>query len=347
MIKRCLILPMLVMLLMPLAGVSAQADREGFDYCQMAPAPDCQILINSEAAMAEVSSFAFDIDVSLDLAADGEGNNSRMRMTGNGRIAADPEAIAALNDMEGLDSVDVDAMRAGLGSLLTSIEGEVSLLVTEITTDKTGAEVVSETPVNLIMENGVYALDLASMVEASGESIEGMEGFEWLGVDLNGAAASILAEATASFNTESGMMNMDESGLAESMTITRLPDGEVNGTAVAVFELSIDYATLLEVIDITAVMAGMSADAAADQFEVEAMLESFQDAALVIREHIGLEDFYAYRVDIAAESAFASFALRIDLGDFNAPVDVDIPDDAFILPYALMTQMQMQMRASS
>lgn len=347
MIKRCLILAMLVMLLMPLAGVSAQADREGFDYCQMAPAPDCQILINSEAAMAEVSSFAFDIDVSLDLAADGEGNNSRMRMTGNGRIAADPEAIAALNDMEGLDSVDVDAMRAGLGSLLTSIEGEVSLLVTEITTDKTGAEVVSETPVNLIMENGVYALDLASMVEASGESIEGMEGFEWLGVDLNGAAASILAEATASFNTESGMMNMDESGLAESMTITRLPDGEVNGTAVAVFELSIDYATLLEVIDITAVMAGMSADAAADQSEVEAMLESFQDATLVIREHIGLEDFYAYRVDVAAESAFASFALGIDLGDFNASVDVDIPDDAFIFPYALMTQMQMQMRASS
>ena len=345
MIKRCLILAMLVMLLMPLAGVSAQADREGFDYCQMAPAPDCQILINSEAAMAEVSSFAFDIDVSLDLAADGEGKDSRMRMTGNGRIAADPEAIAALNDMEGLDSVDVDAMRAGLGSLLTSIEGEVSLLVTEITTDKTGAEVAAETPVNLIMENGVYALDLASLFGASGESIEGMEGFEWLGVDLNGAAASILAEATASYNTESGTMNMDESGLAESMTITRLPDGEVNGTAVAVFELSIDYAALLEVIDITAVMTGMSADAAADQSEVETMLESFQDAALVIREHIGLEDFYAYRVDVAAESAFASFALRIDLGDFNAPVDVDIPDDAFILPHALMTQMQL--RASS
>ncbi len=345
MIKRCLILAMLVMLLMPLAGVSAQADREGFDYCQMAPAPDCQILINSEAAMAEVSSFAFSIDMSLDLVTDGEGNDSRMLLTGNGRVAADPETIAALNDMEGLDSVDVDAMRAGLADLLTGIEGEVSLLVTEITTDKTGAEVVSETPVNLIMENGVYALDLASLFGASGESIEGMEGFEWLGADLNGVAASILAEATASYNTEGGMLNMDESDLAESMTITRLPDGEVNGTAVAVFELAIDYAALLEVIDVTAVVAGMSADAAADQSEVETALESFQDATLVIREHIGLEDFYAYRVDVAAESAFASFNLGIDLGDFNAPVDVDIPDDAFIFPYALVTQMQK--RASS
>lgn len=345
MIKRCLILAMLVMLLMPLAGVSAQADREGFDYCQMAPAPDCQILINSEAAMAEVSSFAFSIDMSLDLVTDGEGNDSRMLLTGNGRVAADPETIAALNDMEGLDSVDVDAMRAGLADLLTGIEGEVSLLVTEITTDKTGAEVVSETPVNLIMENGVYALDLASLFGASGESIEGMEGFEWLGADLNGAAASILAEAAPSFNTEGGMLNMDESGLAESMTITRLPDGEVNGTAVAVFELSLDYAALLEVIDITAVVAGMSADAAADQAEVETALESFQDATLVIREHIGLEDFYAYRIDIAAESAFASFNLGIDLGDFNAPVDVEVPEDAVILPYALVTQMQT--RASS
>ena len=345
MIKRYLILAMLVMLLMPLAGVRAQADREGFDYCQMAPAPDCQILINSEAAMAEVSSFAFSIDMSLDLVTDGEGNDSRMRMTGTGRIAADPETIAALNDMEGLDSVDVDAMRAGLADLLTGIEGEVSLLVTEITTDKTGAEVVSETPVNLIMENGVYALDLASLFGASGESIEGMEGWEWLGADLNGVAASILAEATASFNTEGGTMNMDESGLAESMTITRLPDGEVNGTAVAVFELSLDYAALLEVIDITAVVAGMSADAAADQSEVETALESFQDATLVIREHIGLEDFYAYRIDVAAESAFASFNLGIDLGDFNAPVDVEVPADAVILPYALVTQMQT--RASS
>lgn len=341
MIKKCLILAMLFMLLMPLAGVSA-ADAEGLDYCQIMPAPDCQILVNSEAAMAEVRSFAFDMDMSLHLLTDGEGNESQMLVTGNGRIAANPEAIAALNDMEGLDSVDVDAMTAGLESLLTGIEGEVSLLLTEITTDETGAEKVSETPLNLIIKNGIYALDLASLVEASGEGMEGMEELEWLGIDLTGAAASILAESAAAsmFDAESGMMNVDASDLAESMTITRLPDDEVNGVAVAVFELSIDYVALLELIDITAMIAGMNAGKAVDQSEVEAMLESIQDATLVIREHIGLEDFYAYRIDIAAESTVSSFALGIELGDFNAPVDVDIPADVFVLPYALMTQMQ-------
>lgn len=340
MIKKCLILAMLFMLLMPLAGVSA-ADAGGLDYCQIMPAPDCEILVNSEAAMAEVRSFAFDMDMSLHLL--GEGNESQMLVTGSGRIAADPEAIAALNNMEGLDSADADAMTAGLESLLTGIEGEVSLLLTEITTDETDAEKVSETPVNLIIENGIYALDLASLVEASGEGMEGMEDLEWLGIDLTGAAASILAESAAAsmFDAESGMMNVDASDLAESMTITRLPDDEVNGVAVAVFELSIDYVALLEVIDLTAMIAGMNAGKPVDQSEVEAMLESIQDATLVIREHIGLEDFYAYRIDIAAESTVSSFALGIELGDFNAPVDVDIPADTFVLPYALLTQMQM------
>ncbi len=353
MVKKCLILTMLVMLLMPFAGAGAQSDREGIDYCQLIAEPDCQILVNSEAVMAELRSFAFNMDMSFHLLPKGEANESLMLLTGNGRVAADPEALEAVNEMAAMPAADSDAMAALLNSLLAGIEGEVSLLLTQTATDKTGAEQVSEIPINLMMENGVYALDLAALGEASGESMAGMEGSGWLGFDLTGAAEFMLADPEwGLMDMEGEMMDMDYSDLAESMTITRRPDENLDGVAVAVFETAIDDSVLIEIM-LASMMQG--ADMEMERAEMEAAMESLQDAAILVRDYIGLEDFYSHRIAVfmdvdmaaadadgtAAESFSMSFAVEFDLSDFNAPVDVEMPADAVIFPYAVLMQMQM------
>lgn len=353
MVKKCLILTMLVMLLMPFAGAGAQSDREGIDYCQLIAEPDCQILVNSEAVMAELSSFAFNMDMSFHLLPEGEAGGSRMLLTGTGRVAADPEALEAVNEMAAMPAADSDAMAALLNSMLAGIEGEVSLLLTQTATDKTGAEQVSEIPINLVMENGIYALDLAALGEASGESMAGMEGSGWLGFDLTGAAEFMLADPEwgLMMDMEGEMMDMDYSDLAESMTITRRPNENLDGVAVAVFETAIDDSALI--IMLASMMH--DADMGMEQAEMEAAMESLQDAAILVRDYIGLEDFYSHRIAVfmdvgmaaadadgtAAESFSMSFAIEFDLSDFNAPVDVEMPADAVIFPYAMLMQMQM------
>ncbi len=352
MLGKCLVLMMLVMLLMPLAGVSAQSNGQSIDYCAMIAEPDCQILVKNEAVMAEVHALAFEMGMSLHLLTPSEGGDIQMLLTGGGSFAVNPEVASALEGMEGMDAADSEAMMAMMDSLLTGIEGELALLLTQTTTDDTGAEEVSTVPINLVMENGVYAFDMAALGEASGEDMMGMEGMEWFGLDLTGAAESMMEnpDLASQFGMESdmsGMMDMDYSELAEAMTITRLPDEEMNGAAVAVFETAIDYGAMLEMFDLAAMYAMMGLG----QEEMDAAAvttESLKDAVITVREHIGLEDFYTYSItvflddDIAVEdmdTLSMSLTFSMDLSDFNAPVDVEIPEDAVILPYAMMMAM--------
>lgn len=349
MLRKCLVLMALVMLLMPLAGAGAQSDDQSMDYCAITAEPDCQILMKNEAVMAEVHAVAFDMGMSLHLLTPSEGDDIHMLLTGGGSFAVNPEAASALESMEGMDAADAEAMMAMVDSLLTGIEGELALLSTQTITDHTGAEEVSTTPINMVMENGVYVLDMAAMGEASGEDMAGMEGMAWFGLDLTGAVESMMEdpEFASMLDMESdmsGMMDMDYSELAEAMTITRLPDEEINGVAVAVFDTVIDYDAMLGMFDLAAMYAMMGLE----QEQADATIESLKDAVITVREHIGLEDFYTYSIavfmddDIVVEDMeplFMSLTFSLDMSDFNAPVDVEIPEDAVILPYGMMMAM--------
>ena len=356
MIRKCLVLMALVMLL-PLAGASAQSDGEGFDYCQIVAEPDCQILVNSDAVMAEVTSFAFNVDMSFQLLPESEAGASHALLTGKGRVAADAEALEAANEMAAMTSADSDAMAAMLDSLLAGIEGEASLLLTQTATDKAGAEQTDRLPINLVVKNGVYAFDLAALGEESGESMA-MEGVGWLGMNLTGAAKFIMADSgDPMMDMESEMPDMDYSDLAESMTITRLPDENLDGVAVAVFEAAIDHNVLLEII-LASMMYG--ADVEMERAETGAVMEALQGATLLVRDYIGLEDFYSRRINVfmdvdmaaaaadgsAVESFSMSVAIGVDLSDFDAPVDVEMPADIVIFPYAALMRMQ-RMSASN
>ena len=348
MARKSLIWTMLVMLLLPLVGVSAQsADREDvdFDYCAILAEPDCQILADSDAVMAEVSSVAFDVSMSLHARSDKEEESADIQLTGSGKAAVDLSTLAALNDMSDSQAVMMDTEQtvAMLADLLGSAEAAISLQLTIASADGT-----FDLPLNLVIKNEVLAIDFASFVEAFaesfGEEATGMEGFSgWLGVSLSDLVESMMEDADDASMTESEMMEMDESLLAESITITRLPDEEVNGAATAVFDIEIAAGGWLGILDMaTDAATGMATEA--NQAEMDAL----EGATMRIRQYVGLDDLYVHRLvvsmDVSDEGPSSmSMTLSIDLSDFNVPVEVELPEDTFVLPLAMLEQLGGQM----
>lgn len=353
MARKSLIWTMLVMLLLPLAGAGAQsADQDAdFDYCAILAEPDCQILADSDAAMAEVSSVAFDASMSLHLLSDVEEESADIQMTGSGKAAVDLSTLTALNDLSIREAVmDMEQTIAMLADLLGSAAAEISLRLTI-----TSAGETFEMPLNLVVKNEVLAIDLASLAEATAESfgedaddVEGMEGFGgWLGFSLADIIDAMLEDIDDVSMTESEageMIEMDEGQLAESITITRLPDEELNGAATAVFDIEIAAGAWPDIVD----MATADMVSEAERAEMDAMMESFGDAPMLIRQYVGLDDLYVHRLDVFMDvqvptegtpMSLMSLTLSIGLSDFNVPVEIELPEDTVILPYAMLEQM--------
>jgi hypothetical protein len=358
------LLTMLIMSLFVFAGAQAQAADQSFDYCTLLSAPDCEILNNNEAAMADVHSFALDLSMTMDMSVTDPSTevdeSLNLVVDGEMSLSIDPEVLSGLKDMEGMEAIDTATVTTMLDSLLTGIEGELSLTLITTTADET-----IEIPLNLLMEDGVYAFDLASLSASSGESPQGMEGMEWLGINLTGAVESMMEdpEFASMFDVEtmSGMMGMNYNDLAEAMTISRLPDSEVNGVAVAVFDILIDYAKLLEIVDMTDTLATTYSGMGMEQTQIEAAIAMLGNIEIPVREYIGLEDFYTYRIEVSMDmetdlamdiktndaatsdlplgAVTISLTMNMDMSDFNKPVDVEIPTDAMILPYSMLMQM--------
>ena len=113
-------------------------------------------------------------------------------------------------------------------------------------------------------------------------------------------------------------------------SIVRLADDEVNGIPVAVFESEFDAGELMALFDLEATDGIVTSTAA--------MTGS-------MRQYIGLSDFHVYRAELAvtaaddAEGSTIDIALDIRLSDFNAPLTVELPADAFIFPLEFLMQM--------
>lgn len=359
--RKWLILMMLVLLLLPLGAAQAQSVDGKIDYCAILPEADCLILNNNEAAMREIHSASIDISLVMDMSV----SDSAMEMDENVNLVADgaisasidPAVLGGMMELGGMAAIDAAAVTAMLDSLLTGIEGEISLIITLNTASET-----TEMPLNLLMEDGVYVFDLASLSTSSGESAAGMQGMEWLGVDLTGAVESMMQDSDFASVFDVPAMNL--AGVTEAMTISRLPDSEVNGVTVAVFDSLIDYGKLLEIIDMRDTLS--TAYSGMDQGEVDALIGMLSNVVIPLRQYIGLEDYYTYRMEISMDMEIdlamdieindapasdlplglvaISWAMSLDVSDFNQPVDVDIPADAMILPYSMVTQMSgMQM----
>jgi len=337
----------------PFASVNAQSLDEGLDYCLFLAADDCQIMLDSETAMADVSSFAFDLALAFNMTLEGEGMDAMGDMnfgvTGNGMLAFDKDSLAAFEDMD--PTAAMDEMPAMLDSLFSAIDGEAYLEISlpQMVAMMTGG--ATEIPLNLVIKDGVYALDVASLEAALGEDSSGMG---WVGLDLNGAFESIMSEMDMSELGANPMMGdmsqFSPEALQDAITITRLEDTDIDGTPVATFEMVINYGVLLSSPEMSDMLNSMYGEMGMDQEATDAVLTMLQDVEIFITQYIGLEDSYNYGMDMnmdfamdgemmgddSMESASFSFSMSLLMSNFNDPVNVALPEAAMIMPASML-----------
>lgn len=352
--KKLLVLLTLVLLIVPLASVNAQNLNEGIDYCEILQSDDCQILVNSAETMSTVSSAAFDMSMSYDIAIDDDSlgmDDMSFGIAGNGMIALDTALFNQLGDLMVSDpAIYMQQLPTLMDGVFAGIDGEAYLVIT--LPDMFGAMAgTTEIPLNLLMKDGVYAVDVASLEEAVGQPSSGMA---WAGIDLNGAFESLMGDFDMSELYDEDTMNAltqpNMEALTEAISITRLADSEVNGQAVAVFETTFDYGAFLTSDEMMESINSMYNDMGMSPAEAEAALAMLNEIQVVINQYIGLDDSYNYRTEVSMDFAIdgqmmgdasmgsmgLGFDMAIDLSNFNAPVDIQIPEDAMIVPFEML-----------
>jgi len=319
-------------------------------------ADDCQIMLQSEEVMSTVNSFAFDLSMAFDMLLEGEQMAGMGEMNfgidGSGILSLDTEALKQYQDMAmGDPAAAMDQMPAMLDSLFSAFEGEASIQITlpQMVAMMTGG--ATEIPLNIVMKDGVYALDVASLEEALGEDPSGMG---WAGIDLNGAFESMMDEVDLSSMgggaMTSGLSGFSNETLQEAITITRLEDEDLEGTPVAVFEMVINYGALLTSDELSGMLESMYGEMGMDEEGTDMILTMLQDIEIYFTQYIGLEDSYNYGMEMSMDfaldgemmgdptmdSAAFSFYLWLGLNDFNTPVAVELPENAMIMPAGML-----------
>lgn len=336
----------LVILVAALTVVSAQLDENLVDYCAIVAEQDCQILVMNEITMNSVSSFSADFEFAIDLVvedgadeASARAEASSLDMVGTMSISIDPDVLSKWTNLEA--DMSYETMAALLEEFVSSLTGEMSVTIRDASGDEP-----SEIEIVALMKDGVYVLEVATLEAMTGES---MGELEWLGIDTSGISEMLLEEAEldTSFRSMQVYSAMDEIGLEQHLTVERLPDTEIMGSPAAVFDLSFDLASLLSSPEIQAFILSDQMDAEVSGSEFEAIIDMMGLTQMSVREYIGLADFYTYRGDVTLSSnydgEYGSFQLtmlaRVEMRDHNMPVDVAIPEDAFVLPLSMLNML--------
>ncbi len=341
-LKAALVIALLLFLV---AIASAQTGDESAVYCSSLSAEDCEILALNEALGKQITSVAFELAANADISLSFAGMPSeemRAVVTGTGKLATDKQAFDDWSDVDG--DVSAEALVDILERVFKGVEGEVSLSITSTTDDET-----ANLMLNLRMRDGVYLLDAATLESLMGESMGGMD---WLGFDISGLFSSLAAEDE--FNSAVDLATVtNEPELQEYTSIVRLPDSEVDGIGVAVFEYDFDMAAAAADFEMRDMMHMAGSDTLLDEASVESMMSMLSEWRIAGLELIGLEDYQTYRMTFDIEIAFDGAAmgdpdidsmsmllsLVVDLRDHNLAVDVEIPEDAFVMPLVILMQM--------
>lgn len=335
MLKGYAILLALALALMPLVGVQADS-MDGEVFCGDLLEADCQILLDNADVMDSLNSLAFFVNMSLDADTD---EGMQLFAQGHGGFELDNETLRAVNEMsEDVSEADLGAL---VELLLTSVKAELWFEVK----GTSGTEDV-DIELQLRLKDGVVLVGADALEALTGEPMTGVEAF---GIDLNGAIGEMLEESGAM--PAADVSDMEEAEAA-AMTITRLPDSEVTDVAVAVFETDIDLDTFFSLVSAEELVA--ASNDLEDQQSARELIEAIGVKEFYTRQYIGLEDYYTYRMDMVLDVSIAgenydmetdaSFVMDMSilLSDFNEPVHVEIPEDAFVFPLAMIMQMGSQ-----
>ena len=329
-------LTLIVMIALALPAAVASADGANDVFCGDLSQSDCQILLDNAAVMDSLNAFAVHMNMALDI--DGA-EPTRLSVQGDGQFELDAESLQTINEMA------VNAGEAEWNDLaelfLTSAKAVVWVEMTESTSEE---DVTTE--INLLLKDGILVISADALSALTGEDMTGMEGF---GIDLNDAIGDLLAESGMLPEADSAEMQEMENLADSTMSITRLPDSDVSGVAVAVFKTDFDLAAFFSLVSPEQLMAA-SGDRD-DSLMLGELMDSIEVGEFSATHSIGLDDRYSYRIEVTADMSMSytengqqqtssiRFEMVASLSSFGEPVDVAIPQDIFAFPLAMLLQM--------
>ncbi len=340
MLRKSNMLIALIVLLVAIAGVQADAIEDRVDCHELAEA-DCQILRANVEVMDGVSALRFDMLLDLGVDLGGFMNLVQATGTGGGKLAVD-QAIADAAHAAGGE----DGENTWIAVLATSISGEVSL---HLTGEMPEEEI--DTQFIVLMENGVFVLNEGAMLTLGGRMIPGVE---WIGYDARGAVDELMAEVDdgESAEDDSARSPVMEEANANATSLNRLPDAEVMGIPVAVLETNVDFNSIVSLLTLEDVLAEAKPDEVQYADLMLAVMQHMDIRDFSYRQYIGLDDHYTHRIDFTVDITISGESLEmegvdfnitmsvdIDLSGFNEPVDVELPDDVMLIPLEMVLGM--------
>ena len=315
-----------LMLLLPIALVTGQTLDKRALLCGDLGDADCQILLQNDAAMDGVNAFAFDASMTLDVEAP-EPEAMSLTLDASGAMSFSQETMDAILAME--DSLMQMSGQAMSEDVIAISDAVVAGMAAEVNAaiQITSQDGIEDMSLNLLIKDGIVVLNAAAVAAATGES---MGGLEWFGVDVTGLFSLLAADADMQSAMTSDMDMTEASEMMTAQAITRLADSEVNGVPVAVFEIEQNMDQFMGLLDTEATAA---------------VADSSSTMNATVLHYIGLEDYYTRRAEVIVNSADEALmvstviSMTMDFNEFNQPVTVEIPEDAFVFPLEFLMQM--------
>lgn len=346
MLKRLTILAALALLLLSVAAV--QADSMDDDvFCGDLSDADCQILLDNAEVMDGVYSLQFNMALAMEMGGDGLDDSIEMTGTGGGSLAVDPATADPLTAAEA--AATESDMAVLIDMLLAAVKGDLSFSFDILSEGE-----ATEMELNLLLKDGVIVIGAGAMEELTGEE---MTGLEWFGLDTSGAIGELLEEAGMGTAMDLGMTSPSatEAVEADATLILRLPDEVIAGSPVAVFESSVDINEVLQSLTLEDIQAAAESGDGTDADMAMTMIQSMDARELSSRQYIGLDDHYTRRLEMDMDLTMGGglvgmgegditmvMSIAVNLSAFNQSFDVVIPEDAVVIPLAMMMQMGSQ-----
>ncbi|MCY4071347.1 MAG: hypothetical protein OXG60_08605 [Chloroflexi bacterium] len=353
MFTRWIYIALVIAVIVPLAAVVANADNADDVICGDLAESDCQILKDNLTAMESVGAMSFSVSMLIDVP-EGDAVNDRtamnMSLDAQGSLAVDPAILAAIVDLE--DQIEESPSQLLSQDTITVLDSFIAELTGDVTLD---LHLVAEgetidVEMHLLMRDGIFVLDAGALEDLMGQP---MQGVDWFGLDANGIMTLVASDPSMTealgLMEDMGTDASDIQAVEEAATsVTRLADSEINGVAVAVFESSVDMGLLTDLVVGLYDPQGLMNPA-----EVAMTREALAETELIMWQYIGIDDHYTYRTALTMEMGSSdaeddgqgavdrvlSLSMTLDQSNFNEPVVVEIPEDAFVMPLAMLMQM--------
>jgi hypothetical protein len=275
------------------------------------------------------------------------------------------QTLGADEVMADMDEV-MDLVLAYYGSANSATDITISLSEEVVAALEAGGGVAipDVLPLSIVMVDGVLYLNVDELASQMPE-LAAVSG--WFGVDiveilaLSMAATAANGNAVATPNMNGMALGMSmgaqaNGGLAPFVSVEREEDYQVDDQLATVFHITFDWEGIMTSDTFANLVATQMTASGAGEAEIEENLAMLDSVAPMLApgmdtqswQVIGLDDYYVYQTQTAFEWDLSSvmppagnnatdapliqFETITDLANFNADIEISVPDNAVIIP---------------